>query len=57
MADDSIMVKGIRGRAIKLCRIQLKSKWKNGEVTVGVIDLLPMEGVSILLINDIGAVK
>lgn len=37
----------------EICKIKLESKWKNGEIEVGMLETLPMEGISILLENDV----
>lgn len=46
---------GIGGKPMKtdIWKIKLKSKWKAGEVEVGLLDSLPMKGISLLLGNDI----
>ena len=34
--------------------MELESKWKTGPITVGMMDNLPMKGISLLLGNDAG---
>ena len=36
-----------------LCEITLKSKWKNGLIKVGMVDKLPMKGISFILGNEV----
>ena len=38
---------------IPLCKITPKSKWKNGPIQVGVVDKLPMKGISLILGNEV----
>ena len=54
--NKTVMIRGIGIKPIKvpLYQIEIKSKWKSGPVVVGIIDRLPMTGVSMLLRNDIG---
>ena len=40
-------------KKIPLCKITLKSKWKNGPIQVGVVDKLPMKGISLILGNEV----
>ena len=49
------MIEGIGGKRVKipLCKITLKSQWKNGPIKVGVVDKLPMRGISLILGNEI----
>ena len=49
------MIEGIGGKRVKipLCKITLKSQWKNGPIKVGVVDNLPMKGISLILGNEI----
>ena len=50
------MIRGIGRKPIRvpLYQIEIESKWKSGPVVVGIIDRLPMTGVSMLLGNDMG---
>lgn len=50
-----IMIIGIGGKLIRMeiCKIRLKSKRNNGEIEVGLLETLPMDGISILLGNDV----
>lgn len=47
---------GIGGKPSRteIYKIKLESKWKNGEMEVGMLETLPMKGISILLGNDVG---
>ena len=49
------MIEGIGGKRVKipLCKITLKSQWKNGPIKVGVVEKLPMKGISLILGNEI----
>ena len=40
---ETVMIEGIGGKRVKipLCKITLKSQWKNGPIQVGVVDKLP----------------
>ena len=38
---------------IPLCKITLMSKWKNGPIQVGVVDKLPLKGISLILGNEV----
>ena len=53
------MIEGIGGKRVKipLCKITLKSQWKNGPIQVGVVDKLPMKGISLILGNEIKTKK
>ena len=42
---------------IPLCKITLKSLWKNGPIQVGVVDKLPMKGISLILGNEVESKK
>ena len=46
---------GNRSETILVHRIYLKSKWKNGIVNIGVVETLPMAGVSMQVRNDVEA--
>ena len=52
---ETVMIEGIGGKRVKipLCKITLKSQWKNGPIQVGVVDKLPMRGISLILGNEI----
>ena len=52
---ETVMMEGIGGKRVKipLCKITLKSQWKNGPIQVGVVDKLPMRGISVILGNEI----
>ena len=52
---ETVMIEGIGGKRVKipLCKITLKSQWKNGPIKVGVVDKLPMKGISLILGNEI----
>ena len=52
---ETVMIEGIGGKRVKipLCKITLKSQWKNGPIKVGVVDKLPMRGISLILGNEI----
>ena len=51
---ETVMIEGIGGKRVKipLCKIILKSQWKNGPIQVGVVDKLPMKGISLILGNE-----
>ena len=53
------MREGIGGKRVKipLCKITLKSQWKNGPIQVGVVDKLPMKGISLILGNEVKTKK
>ena len=53
------MIEGIGGKRVKipLCKITLKSQWKNGPIKVGVVDKLPMKGISLILGNEVRTKK
>ena len=50
-ARETVQIEGIGGKRMKipLCKITLKSKWENGPIQVGVVDKLPMKGISLIL--------
>ena len=52
---ETVMIEGIGWKRVKipLCKITLKSQWKNGPIKVGVVDKLPMRGISLILGNEI----
>ena len=52
---ETVMIEGIGGKRVKipLCKITLKSQWKNGPMKVGVVDKLPMKGISLILGNEV----
>ena len=54
--NKAVIIKGISGEPVKipLYRINVGSGWKEGPITVGVVDKLPMKGISLLLGNDVG---
>ena len=54
-ARETVQIEGIGGKRMKipLCKIILKSKWKNGPIQVGVVDKLPMKGISLILGNEV----
>ena len=56
---ETVMIEGIGGKRVKilLCKITLKSQWKNGPIQVGVIDKLPMKGISLILGNEVKTKK
>ena len=56
---ESVMIEGIGGKKVKipLCKITLKSQWKNGPIQVGVVDKLPMKGISLILGNEVKTKK
>ena len=53
------MIEGIGGKRVKipLGKITLKSQWKNGPIKVGVVDKLPMKGISLILGNEVKTKK
>ena len=53
------MIEGIGGKRVKipLCKITLKSQWKDGPIKVGVVDKLPMKGISLILGNEVKTKK
>ena len=55
----TVMIEGIGGKRVKipLCKITLKSQWKNGPIKVGVVDKLPMRGISLILGNEVKTKK
>ena len=56
---ETVMIEGIGGKRVKipLCKITLKSQWKNGPIRVGVVDKLPMKGISLILGNEVKTKK
>ena len=50
---ETVIIDGIGGKRVKipLCKITLKSQWKNGPIQFGVVDKLPMKGISLILGN------
>ena len=50
-----MQIEGISGKRmnIPLYEITLKSKWKNGPIQVGVVDKLPMKGISRILGKEV----
>ena len=54
-ARETVQIEGIGGKRMKipLWKITLKSKWKNGPIQVGVVDKLPMKGISLILRNEV----
>ncbi|KAG7165014.1 putative SCAN domain-containing protein-like 7, partial [Homarus americanus] len=49
-----VLVNGLTGGSrIPLCQVYLRSSIKSGYVTLGVVDSLPVEGVSLLIGNDL----
>ena len=52
---ETVMIEGIGGKRVKipLCKITLKSQWKDGPIKVGVVDKLPMRGISLILGNEV----
>ena len=58
-ARETGQIEGIGGKRMKipLCKITLQSKWKNGPIQVGVVDKLPMKGISLILGNEIKSTK
>ena len=56
---ETVMIEGIGGKRVKipLCKITLKSQWKTGPIKVGVVDKLPMKGISLILGNEVKTKK
>ena len=56
---ETVMIEGIGGKRVKipLCKITLKSQWKDGPIKVGVVDKLPMKGISLILGNEVRTKK
>ena len=56
---ETVMIEGIGGKRVKipLCKITLKSQWKTGPIKVGVVDKLPMKGISLILGNEVRTKK
>ena len=56
---ETVLIEGIGGKMVKipLCKITLKSQWKNGPIQVGVVDKLPMKGISLILGNEVKTKK
>ena len=56
---ETVMIEGIGGKRVKtpLCKITLKSQWKNRPIQVGVVDKLPMKGISLILGNEVKTKK
>ena len=56
---ETVLIEGIGGKRVKilLCKITLKYQWKNGPIQVGVVDKLPMRGISLILRNEIETKK
>ena len=56
---ETVMIDGIGGKRVKipLCKITLKSQWKNGPIKVGVVEKLLMKGISLILGNGIETKK
>ena len=56
---ETVLIEGIGGKRVKipLCKITLKSQCKNGPIQVGVVDKLPMKGISLILGNEIKSKK
>ena len=56
---ETVMIEGIGGKRVKipLCKITLKSQWKNGPIKVGVVEKLPMKGISLILGNEVRTKK
>ena len=54
-ARETVQIEGIGGKRMKilLCKITLKSKWKNGPIQVGVVDKLSMKRISLILGNEV----
>ena len=55
----TVMIEGIGGKRVKipLCKITLKSQWKNGPIQVGVVDKLPMKVISLIRGNEVKTKK
>ena len=58
-ARETVMIEGIGGKRMKipLCKKTLKTQWKNGPIQVGVVDKLPMKGISLILGNEVKTKK
>ena len=58
-APETVQIEGSGGKRMKitLCKITLKSKWKSGPIKVGMIDKLPMKGISLILGNEMKTKK
>ena len=58
-AHETVMIEGIGGKRVKipLCKITSKSQWKNEPIQVGVVDKLPMKGISLILGNEVKTKK
>ena len=56
---ETVVIEGIGGKRVKipLCKITLKSQWKDGPIKVGVVDKLPMRGISLILGNEVRTKK
>ena len=56
---ETVMIEGIGGKRVKipLCKITLKSQWKSGPIKVGVVEKLPMKGISLILGNEVKTKK
>ena len=56
---ETVMIEGIGGKRVKipLCKITLKSQWRNGPIKVGVVEKLPMKGISLILGNEVKTKK
>ena len=56
---ETVLIEGIGGKRVKisLYKITLKSQWKNGPIQVGVVDKLPMKGISLILGNEVKSQK
>ena len=56
---ETVMIEGIGGKRVKipLCKITLKSQWRNGPIKVGVVEKLPMKGISLILGNEVRTKK
>ena len=56
---ETVMIEGIGGKRVKipLCKITLMSQWKDGPIKVGVVDKLPMRGISLILGNEVKTKK
>ena len=54
-----VLVEGVEGgfKSIPLHKVYLKTKFLNGPVTVGVVTKIPVEGVGLLLGNDLAGDK
>lgn len=51
-----LVIRGIGGKSVKipLSRISVRSRWKSGPITAGVVDKLLMKGISLSVRNDVG---